>query len=108
MNKVMFVSDLDCGGLPPEICKQLSREEQTIKIRIDMRKFGKAVTVVEGLPSDKETLKSIAKALKTKLTAGDTYRDYGVIKLQGDHMHRVKKILVNEIGFPQENVLIVD
>ncbi|NAZ26610.1 MAG: stress response translation initiation inhibitor YciH [Thermogladius sp.] len=104
----MVVSELDCGGLPPEICEQLSREEQVIKIRVDMRKFGKAVTVVEGLPSDKETLKSIAKALKTKLAAGGTYRDDGVIELQGDHRHRVKEILVNEFGFPPENVLIVD
>ena len=104
----MVVSGLDCGGLPPEICEQLGREEQVIKIRVDMRKFGKAVTVIEGLPSDKETLKSIAKALKTKLAAGGTYRDDGVIELQGDHRHRVKEILVNEFGFPPENVLIVD
>jgi translation initiation factor 1 len=104
----MVVSGLDCGGLPPEICEQLGREEQVIKIRVDMRKFGKAVTVVEGLPSDKETLKTIAKALKTKLAAGGTYRDDGVIELQGDHRHRVKEILVNEFGFPPENVLIVD
>ncbi|MGC9121322.1 MAG: stress response translation initiation inhibitor YciH [Thermogladius sp.] len=104
----MVAKELDCGGLPPEICEQLGREEQIIKIRVDTRKFGKAVTVIEGLPQERDVLKSIAKTLKTKLAAGGTYRDDGVIELQGDHRHRVKEILVNEFGFPPENVIIID
>ncbi|WP_440060320.1 stress response translation initiation inhibitor YciH [Thermogladius sp. 4427co] len=105
----MAIDESKCGGLPPEVCEQLEREEQIIKIRLDMRKFGKAVTVIEGLPNDKEVLKNIAKTLKTKLAAGGTFReDEGLIMLQGDHRHRVKEILVNEFGFPPENVIIID
>lgn len=96
-----------CGGLPPEVCEQLAREEYVIKIRLDVRKFGKAVTVIEGLPNDKELLKGIAKVLKTKLATGGTYKD-GAIELQGDHRHKAKEILVNQFGFQPENIVIID
>jgi len=96
-----------CGGLPPELCEQLVAEEKIIKIRIDPRKFGKEVTVIEGLGKDKEQLKAIAKVLKTKLATGGTFKD-GRIELQGDHRHRVKEILVKEFGIPEENILILD
>jgi len=96
-----------CGGLPPELCEQLIGEQQIVKIKLDMRKWGREVTVIEGLPDDKEELKKIAKLLKSKLATGGTIKN-GRIELQGDHRHRVKEILVKELGYPPENVLIVD
>ncbi|MET1159432.1 MAG: translation initiation factor [Thermoprotei archaeon] len=96
-----------CGGLPPELCEQLAREEQVIKIRLDTRKFGREVTIIEGLSDDKNELKRIAKILKSRLAAGGTVKE-GRIEIQGDHRHRVKEILIKELGYPPENIMIID
>ncbi|OYT40664.1 MAG: stress response translation initiation inhibitor YciH [Desulfurococcales archaeon ex4484_58] len=104
-----MVEDLSslCGGLPPELCEQLTREQQIIKIKLDTRKFGREVTIIEGLPNDKNELKSIAKKLKSKLATGGTVKE-GRIELQGDHRHRVKEILIKEFGYPPDNIMIID
>jgi translation initiation factor 1 (eIF-1/SUI1) len=98
-----------CGGeIPEELCERLIVEQPLLKIRLDTRKFGKAVTVIDGFPSDKELLKHLAKYLKTKLAAGGTYREgEGRIELQGDHRQRVKQILIEELGINPENILVM-
>lgn len=101
------MSDLSlCGGLPPEICEQLSVEEQIIKIRVEKRRFGKEVTVIEGINEKEFDLRKLASQLKSKLATGGTAKN-GRIELQGDHRYRVKKILV-DMGFPEENITIID
>jgi translation initiation factor 1 len=95
-----------CGGLPPEICEQLSAEEQVIKIRLEKRRFGREVTIIEGINEKEFNLKKLASILKSKLATGGTAKE-GRIELQGDHRHRVKKILV-ELGFPEENITIIE
>ncbi|GAB6148207.1 stress response translation initiation inhibitor YciH [Stetteria hydrogenophila] len=94
-----------CGGLPPEICEQLSAEEQIIKIRLEKRRFGREVTIIEGINEKEFDLKKLASELKSRLATGGTAKN-GRIELQGDHRHRVKKILV-ELGFPEENITII-
>ncbi len=96
-----------CGGLPPELCEQLVREQQIIKIRLDRRKFGKEVTIIEGLGTNTSELKEMASYLKSKLATGGTVKN-GRIELQGDHRHKVKQILVEKYGYPEENILIMD
>jgi translation initiation factor 1 len=101
------MSDLSlCGGLPPEICEQLSAEEQIIKIRVERRRFGKEVTVIEGINEKEFDLRKLASQLKSKLATGGTAKN-GRIELQGDHRYRVKKLLV-EMGFPKENITVID
>ncbi len=95
------------GGLPPELYEQLIREQQFIKIRLDRRKFGKEVTIIEGTTGNTSELKQIASKLKSKLATGGTVKE-GRIELQGDHRHRVKQILIEEFGFPPENIMIID
>lgn len=104
-----MVSDLSslCGGLPPELCEQLIREQQFIKIRLDRRRFGKEVTIIEGLMGSNSELKELASRLKSKLATGGTVKE-GRIELQGDHRHRVKQILINDLGYPPENIVIID
>lgn len=98
----------ECGGMSPEICERLVVEQPFIKIRLDTRKFGKPVTIVDGFPSDKDILKQLARFFKTKLAAGGTFREEeGRIELQGDHRQRVRQILIEELGIPPENVLIM-
>ncbi|MCE4603237.1 MAG: stress response translation initiation inhibitor YciH [Desulfurococcales archaeon] len=101
------MSDLSmCGGLPPEICEQLSAEEQFIKIRVEKRRFGREVTIIEGIDEREFNLKKLASKLKSKLATGGTAKN-GRIELQGDHRHKVKKLLV-EMGFPEENITIIE
>ena len=95
-----------CGGLPPEICEQLSAEEQIIKIRVEKRRFGREVTIIEGINEKEFDLKKLASTLKSRLATGGTAKN-GRIELQGDHRHRVKQILI-EMGFPEENIIIVE
>lgn len=98
----------ECGDMPPEICERLLVEAPLIKIRLDVRKFGKPVTLIDGLPNDKDLLKHLAKFFKTKLAAGGTFREEeGRIEIQGDHRQRVKKILVEELGIPEENIIVM-
>ncbi|MCE4599044.1 MAG: stress response translation initiation inhibitor YciH [Desulfurococcales archaeon] len=101
------MSDLSlCSGLPPEICEQLSAEEQLIKIRLEKRRFGREVTIIEGINEKEFDLKKLASKLKSKLATGGTAKN-GRIELQGDHRHRAKKILI-EMGFPEENITIIE
>ena len=94
------------GALPPEIYEQLTKEEQIIKIRLEKRKFGREVTIIEGIDEKEFNLKKLASTLKSKLATGGTAKN-GRIELQGDHRHRVKKIL-EEMGFPSENIIIIE
>ncbi len=95
-----------CGGLPPELCEQLMMENQMlIKIKVERRKWGREVTIIEGLNLDNERMKALAKKLKSKLATGGTVKN-GKIELQGDHRDRVKELLV-EMGYPEENIVIV-
>lgn len=103
--KFLRMSDL-CGGLPPDICEQLNREEQFIKIKVEKRRYGKEVTIIEGLNGTDADLKKIASELKSKLAAGGTVKN-GKIELQGDHRDRVKEILT-KMGYPESNILIIE
>lgn len=94
-----------CAGLPPELCEQLAREQQIIKIRLEKRKFGKEVTIVEGLDERELSLKKLASQLKSRLATGGTAKD-GRIELQGDHRQAVREIL-EEMGFPPENIIVI-
>lgn len=100
-------SELECMGLPPELCTQLEMESQVIKIKLEHRKMGKVVTVVEGIDEKAFDLKKLASYLKTKLAAGGTIKN-GRIEIQGDHRSRLKKILVEEFGFKPENIVFIE
>lgn len=93
-----------CGGLPPELCEQLTRERQLIKIRLEKRKFGKEVTIIEGIEG--RELKKLASTLKSRLATGGTAKN-GRIELQGDHRHRVRELLA-DLGFPEENIMVIE
>ncbi|RLG78489.1 MAG: stress response translation initiation inhibitor YciH [Thermoprotei archaeon] len=96
-----------CGGLPEELCVQLGAEQQLVKIKVERRKFGKEVTVIEGLDPAVFNLKKVASTLKAKLATGGTVKN-NHIELQGNHRNRVKQILVNEFGVPAENIIFIE
>ncbi|BCS91895.1 Protein translation factor SUI1 [Metallosphaera sp. J1] len=99
------MADSLCGGLPPEVCEQLNKEEQFIKIKLEKRRYGKEVTVIEGLGDDAD-LKKIASELKSKLAAGGTVKN-GRIEIQGDHRERARDLLV-KLGFPESNIMVIE
>jgi translation initiation factor 1 len=91
----------DKCGLPKEICAcgEISKQQARVVIRSEKRRYGKDMTLVEGLDSDQ---KEIMKKLKSKLACGGTVKD-GIIELQGAHVPRAKMILVS-LGFPEETI----
>ena len=86
-------------ALPIEICvcEDIAREQQEIRVRIEKRRYGKLMTVLEGLDSDID-IPDLPKAPKTKCATGGTYKD-GAIELQGNHPRKVK-IILGDMGFP--------
>ncbi|MCD6248219.1 MAG: stress response translation initiation inhibitor YciH [Hadesarchaea archaeon] len=93
-------------GLPKEICacEEIAREQQRIKVYSVKRKFGKIITIVEGVDEKRIDLKELAKKLKSKLACGGTLKD-GKIELQGDHKAQVEKVLT-EMGFSPEMISV--
>lgn len=92
-------------GLLKDICacEVLEKEEsQRIKVYSTKKRFGKLVTVVEGL--DREVLDKTAKELKHKLACGGTAKD-GIIVLQGEHRDKIKGLLVG-LGYSPESITV--
>ncbi|MFY9606168.1 MAG: stress response translation initiation inhibitor YciH [Thermoplasmata archaeon] len=89
-------------GLPEELCmcEQIAKEQQKIRILTDTRRYGKIVTVVEGIDATDIDLDDLARKLKTRCAAGGTAKE-GRIELQGDHKKKVKEVL-EELGFSVE------
>ena len=55
-------------GLPDELCMcaQIAREQQTVRISIDSRRYGKTVTVIDGIDENDIDINDLAKQLKNK------------------------------------------
>ena len=95
-------------GLPVELCacSDIAREEQTsIRVYIEKRKWGREVTVIDGLSKDID-LKSLSKRLKKSLATGGTAKD-GRIELQGNFLRLIAPILIDE-GFPKTSIELRD
>lgn len=94
----------DKFGLPKELMigDSIAKEQQRIVAKIVRRKFGKKCTVVEGVDTKVLDIKDIARKLKEKFACGGTAKD-GIIELQGDHLNRMRKALI-ECDFPPESI----
>lgn len=67
------------------------------------RRYGKKVTIVEGLNSDTD-LDELTYKLKSKCACGGTLKN-NTIELQGDQRLRAKSVLVKS-GYDKENIRI--
>jgi len=89
-------------GLPKQacVCEEIAKSEQQIRVKIDTRRYGKKVTLVEGL--EDVDIAATAKELKNQLACGGTVKNK-VIELQGDHLKKTKEILI-KMGFPEDSI----
>ncbi len=99
------MKDKNFTGLPKELqpWEGFTRDSQAVKVSVDKRRYGKNVTIIEGIDPKSENIWDIAKELKKKVASGGTVKDNRTIELQGDHRDTVKKYL-EEIGFKVELV----
>jgi len=86
-------------GLPKEICvcEDIAREQQKISIVIDKRRYGKMMTIVDGIDPHELDINTLITKLKSTCACGGTIKD-GKIELQGDHRTKVKETL-EKMGF---------
>ncbi|MCD6263725.1 translation initiation factor [Candidatus Bathyarchaeota archaeon] len=91
-------------GLPKDlcVCGEMEKEQQRIRIRLEVRKWGKTMTIIDGIDSKKMKLSKLAAKLKSKCACGGTAKNQKIL-LQGDHREAVREILI-ELGFPAENI----
>ncbi|AXR79501.1 SUI1 family translation initiation factor [Natrarchaeobaculum sulfurireducens] len=85
-----LLEELDSGG-------DLETSQQVLSIRMESRRYGKPVTIVEGFDLEQREVESTASELKQALGTGGTVDD-GRIELQGDHRDRIPDLL-RERGF---------
>jgi len=91
-------------GLPKEICvcETIAKEKQKIRIRVTKRRYGKLVTIIEGIDNKEINIKKLSKDLKSGLACGGTAKG-GIIELQGDHKEKAKKVML-KLGFPENTI----
>ena len=71
-----------------------------MRISVDSRRYGKVVTVIDGIDENDIDINDLSKQLKNKCAAGGTAKD-GRIELQGNHEKKVK-VELEEMGFKTE------
>ena len=84
------------------ICEEVAKEQQRINVKVNKRRYGKEVTVIEGLDPTDIDLDDLSKFMKGKLACGGTVKGNS-IELQGNHRDRVKELLSSK-GYSTENI----
>ena len=86
-----------------DILRELDKDNISIVISKDIRRFRKIVTLVKGLQNSSQTdIQSITRELKMKAGTGGTYKD-GQIILQGDQRQQVRDLLIKR-GFNEKSI----
>ncbi len=89
------VSACTCPIFDPQQPKDLC-----VRMRLDKKgRQGKTVTLIEGLPSDLDFVKALAKRLKQKCGTGGTYLIQGAeacIEIQGNNLGKLRQFLSAE------------
>ena len=92
-------------GLPGDlcVCETIAKEDQRIRVKKEKKRYGKIVTIIEGMDKSTIDVKDVSKKLKSKFACGGTVKD-STIELQGDHnVEKVKAELV-KLGFNPDTI----
>ena len=67
----------DVCGLPEElcVCEEIAREVQAVKVFTVRRRFGKLMTIIEGIDEHDIDIKELTKTLKAKCACGGTAKN---------------------------------
>ncbi len=81
-------------GLPDElcICQEIAKEQQKAVISTVRRRYGKMVTIVEGIDDTAIDINQLTKILKSSCASGGTVKGR-TIELQGEHKKRASQVL---------------
>jgi translation initiation factor 1 len=95
-------------GLPQDlcVCEAIAKETQKITVKTVMRRYGKKITVIEGIEGRHIDIKQLAKKLKSYLACGGTLKN-DAIELQGSQAQKAKDALV-KFGFAPESVVVTN
>ena len=94
----VFSTDPDFKFTPEEEeqVEDLPKDKQPLKIWLDRKKRkGKEVTLITGFEGSEDSLKELAKALKTKCGVGGSVKDREIL-LQGNHREKVLNYLLEK------------
>lgn len=84
------------NAAPDSSSAALSPSEQRLVVAIDRKgRAGKQVTLVKNFEGPDESLKELAKMLKTKCGTGGAVKD-GEILIQGDCRDKIVSLLISE------------
>jgi len=91
-------------GLPSDICvcREITKEQQRIRVRLEFRKWKRAVTIINGIDDKNTDLGRLAQKLKTFCACGGTAKNSEIL-LQGDHREKVRSYLI-QMGYLEENI----
>ena len=81
-------------GLPTDLLdfEEIAKENQKVVISTTKRRYGKVVTIVDGIDDKSIDIDKLAKTLKAKCAAGGTVKGR-TIELQGEHKKRAAQVL---------------
>ena len=74
------------------ICQEIAKEQQKAVISVVRRRYGKMVTMVEGIEDTAIDIGQLAKILKGACASGGTVKGR-TIELQGDHKKKAARVL---------------
>jgi len=91
-------------GLPKDICvcREISKEQQRIRVRLERRRFRKLMTVIDGIDAKEIDLSRLAQKMKSFCACGGTAKN-GQILLQGDQRTKAHAFLI-QMGFSPDNI----
>lgn len=84
------------------VCGEISKEQQKIRIRLEARKFGRPMTIVNGINDKDVDFKDLAQKLKRFCAAGGTAKNKQIM-LQGDQREKVRQCLI-KLGYPEGSI----